>query len=1484
MKKELIHTLIAKNINLKIVDGNLKINAPKGTLTPELISEIKSHKEYLLKLLSANVKIPKAQIQKDYPVTSAQERLWILSHFEGGNTAYNISNQLEFNGPLDREMLSNTFNILVERHESLRTCFKENEEGELRQYILNYNQVDFNVYFKNMSTSSIEEVDTFIKKQVDFTFDLKEASLLKVDILKISSLKHLIVFNLHHIIGDGWSLEVLAKELILIYNALINNKKVELKAPTLQYRDYAVWLTAKEQQKKLVLSKNYWLKKLAGELPILSLPTSKKRPPTKTFNGQTIDHHFSKTFYSSLKKVIKEEEASLFMGLMASINALLFRYTEKTDLIVGTAVAGREHPDLAEQIGLFLNTLAIRTQFNPDTTFKELLAVQKSTLLDAYKHQSYPFSTLIEDLNPERNPSRSPLFDIMVILQNQHDALNEDGTLLKGIEVKPYVSEKKTRSQFDLSFSFIELNDGLQLSLEYNTDIFHVDFIQRLFKHLELLVIEAAKKSELPIAILDYLSKEEKNELLIAYTDTAVKYDPQNTFVDRFKAQIKESGNNTALIFGKEELSYNQLNERSDQLAGYLISQGLQKNKIIALCLDRSIEMIIGIIGILKAGATYLPLDPTYPIERLEYIIKDSGASLILTKKEIRDFIPSNINTIYFEEEHLWKVSKRKFPKVLSGSSAYMIYTSGTTGKPKGVVVSHRNLFNFFLGLDRQFKTSKKNEVWLAVTSISFDISILELLWTLTRGSKVVVLPDRPLAVAETKEVKFSFLYFATQEEIKEENKYNLLLKGAEFADQNGFKAVWIPERHFHSFGDQFPNPSVAAAAVAVLTKNISIRSGSVVLPLHDPVRVAEEWSMVDNLSEGRVELSIASGWHPNDFVLAPTDYEDRHQIMRSKIETLKNIWSGGSLTRINGSGQDFAFKIHPRPIQKNLKVWITASRSEETFRYAGSIGANVLTRLLGQSMDALKENIEIYRGALKEHGFNPEDGKVAVMLHTFISDKDSFVKETVEAPFKNYLRNSASLMKPIATAVNLDLTKDFEAIVEIVFQRFYNTSCLFGTPESCLDKVKELYKIGVNEIASLLDFGVATNVVMDNLKYLKTLKELVQRDNLRTKFFRKRLNYQMSTTDLIRNHKVNHLQATPSFIKELQSTDEGKEALAQIDLLLIGGEALPESLGHSLLDLRRKPIYNMYGPTETTIWSSIKKITKKEPVTIGKPIANTQMYILDKRRQICPKGVIGELWIGGDGVSSGYHNLKEITKQRFIKNIFKKDKTNQFIYRTGDLARWLPNGELECLGRLDDQIKLRGYRIELGEIENRLRLIKGISDAVVDLEINDLGEKELRAFVISKNTADISFIRASLGAFLPSHMIPSKFLIVKKFPMTPNGKIDRTSLSKIEGKVLSAGAKYKAPEGELEERLVEIWKDVLRIDRIGVSDNFFEIGGSSLKIVKVLNNIKSKFGVDLKIELFFKQPTIEFLALHIENHTAVQHLDGAIENKKIVI
>jgi natural product biosynthesis luciferase-like monooxygenase protein len=605
----------------------------------------------------------------------------------------------------------------------------------------------------------------------------------------------------------------------------------------------------------------------------------------------------------------------------------------------------------------------------------------------------------------------------------------------------------------------------------------------------------------------------------------------------------------------------------------------------------------------------------------------------------------------------------------------------------------------------------------------------------------------------------FSLFYFAADAGDAPRDKYRLLLEGARFADEHGFMAVWTPERHFHAFGGLYPNPSITSAAVAVTTTRVQIRAGSIVLPLHDPIRVAEEWSVVDNLSGGRVGLSFASGWHANDFALMPGNYADRREIMARGIETIRKLWRGESVPAKSGDGGDISVRIFPAPVQKEPPIWLTTAGNPETFATAGRLGANVLTNLLGQSVADLGPKLAAYRAARREAG-HAGPGHVTLMLHTFVGADLDAVRETVRGPFTGYLKTSTDLVRQARwefpafaqpgkaaagdaarAADTRELTPDeLDAMMDHAFERYFRTSGLFGTPDTCLPMVEALKEIGVDEIACLVDFGVAADLVLESLAHLDRLR-------LRSAAPRAEEGGAWDIPAQIRRHGVTHLQCTPSLARLLASSEGTLAALAPLRKLLLGGEALPPALARELGEVVAGDIVNMYGPTETTVWSLTSPVGKHgEAVTIGRPIADTELYVLDARGAPVPIGAAGELFIGGAGVARGYLGRPDLTAERFVPSPFSADGAR--LYRTGDLVRYRADGAVEFMGRVDHQVKILGHRIELGEIDAALGAHARVREGVAVLREGAPGDRQIVAYVVPRATGGEGSEPANGGAW----------------------------------------------------------------------------------------------------------------------------------------
>nr|WP_281502789.1 MupA/Atu3671 family FMN-dependent luciferase-like monooxygenase [Aliiroseovarius sp. F47248L] len=948
-------------------------------------------------------------------------------------------------------------------------------------------------------------------------------------------------------------------------------------------------------------------------------------------------------------------------------------------------------------------------------------------------------------------------------------------------------------------------------------------------------------------------------------------FDNTNRVHEAFAAQVIATPDAPALEVGEAQFTYRELDHAADTFAAALAERGAGRGKIIGLCLERSADLVIAMLAILKTGAAYLPLDPSYPADRITYMVEDSEAHLIVASASAAARLGLDSNKTIFPQA----TSDRPFD--LAGTSEdlfNLIYTSGSTGKPKGVMIPHKTVMNFFTAMDEAVPLTPQSRI-LGVTSVSFDISVLEIFWVLSRGATLVLQSD---GASETRLPDFSLFYFASEASGSGHHAYRLLLEGAQFADENGFHAVWTPERHFHAFGGLYPNPAVAAAAVAGITKNIQLRAGSCVVPLHHPVQIAEDWALVDNLSNGRAGVALASGWQPNDFILNPTNFADRKESMLESVATLRKLWHGETMSFDGHDGKPVALEIHPRPVQKDIPLWLTAAGNPETFAAAAKLGCGVLTHLLGQSFEEVAEKIRAYRVAWRDAG-HEGNGHVVLMLHSFVGEDEETVRKLAREPMKSYLRSSVDLLKKASwtspliaeRAEGKGLTpqemfekeelspEDLDVLLDHAFDRYYRTSGLFGTPDSAGEIVRRVAEMGVDEIACLIDFGIDTDVVLENLPNIKALMVNLENEG--------GVDRKATVAEEIMERDITHLQCTPPMATLLAADDAGKMALRHLEVMMVGGEAFPPDLARTIRDAMSGTLLNMYGPTEATIWSSVAKLDQVgDRIPLGDPVTNTVLSIRSPGGRELPDLVEGELWIGGEGLAVGYWKRPDLTEERFVET------PEGRFYRTGDLVRRRLDGTLEFLGRMDTQVKVRGYRIELGEIEATLAAQPGVQDVVVKAINFGPSDQRLVGYVTADGTGLVSDdLRTALADDLPDFMVPSIIVAMDRMPLTPNGKIDRKALpvpsvGNVSGKIEKAGT-------EVEETVADIWKTALDLPEVSVTENFFDLGGHSLLVVQVQRLLRERLHRDVAITDLFRFPTIRGLAAHLS--------DGGDEKKE---
>ena len=1247
--------------------------------------------------------------------------------------------------PVDMAAFRAAWADLAVAHPILRTRFQWEDEPEPRQEILA--SVDLEFLDVDLTALSAAEqgrrVAEFLKADRLRGVALGGASLVRVALFRLGPSQHRWVWTFPHILLDGGSFAFLVRDLYAAYDARVRGTTASI-ASRPPYSEFIEWLTpeldARRHDARAFFAEA--LKGFESRNVITHRSAVEAEAPVADRILADVPRTIDADATTALRSMARDAGVTINTCVQAAWSLVVSDFSGgDTDVVFGIVRGGRRNSvaQADERLGMFINTLPLRVAIDGSQTVAQWLRTvrERQVAMRPFEQTALSDVQAVADV-----PNGASLFDSIIVFNDADFAarLPQDGAWAS----RRWEWIEQTNFPVTL---FAYDGPALRLNLSYDPTQLDGSIARAMVDRLETALRAFANSPTLTLDSLQRVPVSERAQL-DRWNDTSAPV-PDTLVHEFFEAQVRERPDAIALVHRHDEITYAALNARANFVAAELQARGVGPDVLVGIYMERSIDMLVALLATLKAGGAYVPLDPGYPGARIAMMLEDCAPRVILTQRSLLDALPEpHPEMLVLDAGEMQSGTRADNVRctATSHSLAYLIFTSGSTGRPKGVMIEHGNVANFFVGMDERLGTVPG--VWLAVTSISFDISVLELFWTLGRGFKVVLQEEaskaslrRRAAQRDVRKMDFSLFYFAADAgEATGRGRYRLLLDGARFADTHGFTAIWTPERHFHAFGGLYPNPSVTSAAVATITSNVQLRAGSVVLPLHNPIRVAEEWSMVDNLSNGRVGLSFASGWHANDFVLMPENYEQRRQLMFSGMDTIRRLWRGESITVKNGTGQDTEVRILPRPVQSDPPFWVSAAGSMQTFEMAGEIGANLLTNMLGQSVKDLRERIAAYRAARKKAGI-AGDGHVSLMLHTFVGTDVENVKRLVRDPFMSYLRTSTDLVKkarwefpafarpgvaapkPDESGLD-DLTPEEEtALMNAAFERYFKTHGLFGTPDSCGAMIETLKEIGVDEVACLIDFGVDEDSVLESLTQLDTLRELSNTPATAPEDF--------PLGEQLRRHGVTHLQCTPSLAQVLLLDQENTPAFANLRCLMLGGEALPEALAERFLGLLTNGrLLNMYGPTETTVWSTTAQIRAGSPVSIGSPIANTQIFLLDRSNRLSPPGALGELCIGGAGVVRGYHDRPDLTAERFIQNPAGDSPQAPRLYRTGDLARWQSNGTLLFAGRLDLQLKVRGYRIELGEIENVLLTHPDVEQAVVVAREDTSGDKRLVGYV----------------------------------------------------------------------------------------------------------------------------------------------------------
>ncbi len=759
--KELLNRISDEGLILEVKEGKLQIFATKDEVDDQLIVEIKTRKEELLSYLIQHEKsslqhikyqeIPICPPDTSYPVSNAQLRLWLACQTEEGSIAHNMPSAIILDGTYDLACFEKAIHSVIQRHEILRTTFKLDEHGVLRQYVLSAADLNFKLDLQNfVGTKDIASAwKAYTSLDAFQAFDLEKGPLLRAGLIQLAAEQYLFYYNIHHIISDEWSMDILSRDVMNAYEHHHSGTSSIPSPLRIQYKDYSAWQLSQLDSPIFKDHKAYWLSQLAGEIPTIDLPTQKSRPKIRTFNGSSIAARLSPDLTSTLRNFTREKGGSLFTGLLTAWYVLLYRYTGETNICIGNPVAGRDHPDLENQIGFYLHTLALVNQIHPEDSFNVLYEQIKTNVLQAYQHKMYPFDKLVEELNVRRDASRNPLFDILV---DYHGVAEKETSLDRdeALELR-----ENGMVKFDLELHLTECGAGVDIGVNYNRDVYEQEMIERLILHYKQLLKALLANPEKPIFTVPYLL-EEQNKLLTSFNAPQVAFSRDQTVVDLFAKQAQATPDATAVVFGKERLSYQALEQQSNQLAHCLKQEkNLKQGDFVGVHLERSEQYIIAIFAILKVGAVYVPIDINYPSDRKQYMLDDASVRLLITDSKYMfdiDYYQGTLLAIDIEFDASNYRSANEW-SVSPVDLAYVIYTSGSTGKPKGVLIEHQALMNYLTwGKDYYLKNDLTNQNFGLYTSLSFDLTITSLFLPLVSGATLHVFKEEKDSLALLKE------------------------------------------------------------------------------------------------------------------------------------------------------------------------------------------------------------------------------------------------------------------------------------------------------------------------------------------------------------------------------------------------------------------------------------------------------------------------------------------------------------------------------------------------------------------------------------------------------------------------------------------------------------------------------------------------------------------------------------------------------------
>ncbi|RKH35462.1 amino acid adenylation domain-containing protein [Corallococcus praedator] len=1197
----------------------------------------------------------------ELPLSVVQERVWRMEQLDPGNPSLNMPLAVRLSGVLDVAVLARSINEVIRRHEMLRATYRVQDGRVIQRFAAEVRIQVPVVDLRGHGGDREAEALRLALEEAVRPFSLEHGPIVRSSLLRLEEAEHLMLLTVHHIAADTLSMVAFFREMAANYHAFLEGKPAPLPELAVQYVDAAAWERRSLAGGKLAAQEAYWREVLAELPPSLELASDRPRGTNLRLRGARFPVVLSQELSDALMAFSQREGVTPFMTLLAALSSVLARYSGREDIVVGTPVGNRARGELEPLIGFVAHAMALRTDLSGDPSFRELVARARETTIGASSHQDVPFEHLLPLVAPGRDPARSRLCDAALVL---HAHIATAAPSVGGLGIR-LVEVPGTPAQFGATLGELTLllnesdSGGFHGFIEYATELYDESRVARLAGHLQTLLGAVLADPELRVSRMPLVAPEERSVPVPVVVEASAA-----DLLSRLEARVERTPDAVAISTGTRRLTWRELAARARGLATRLKQEGVGVEVPVAVRMEPSVESVIALWGVLEAGGACLPVTAGEVAELASLLPVQGPRLLLVARSGDVPSLPKGFRALAVESVEAGGATAPQ--AVPPERLAFIVPSPDALGGRGRVMLSHRNIAHVLASLDARMGANEGG-VWLAAGGPSADPAGLDLLWALVRGMRVVLPPERLAArfavlgrKPDTRRpLDFSLSYFANDEDSLGEEKYELLLEGAKFADAHGFSAVWTPERRFHSFGGLYPQPSVVGGALAMLTRNVQIRAGSVVLPLHDPIEVAEQWSVVDNLSKGRVGISFATGWHANDFSLSPDTFARRREVLIERLEEVRRLWRGGTVKRRNGAGNEVELALRPRPKQAELPVWLTSTGNPETFRKAGEVGAGILTNVLGlgSSLDELAAKVALYRETYRKAGHGPGRGQVTLMLHTFLGEDLDAVREAVREPLLRYFRSSVDVFANLVASQGLQVDvrgltpEDVEVMLAQGVEHYIREGGLFGSVEDCARVVERVRSLDVDEIACLVDFGVELEPMMSSLRLLDVLRKRSQVRPAETALA-EGASEPGELLELIRSEGVTTLRCAPSQARALEELTGAGSSLDSVRQWMLGGE--PQ-------DVSARPAVELEASLVGAAWPSP---------------ASAPVYVRDASGGPVPVGVVGELAMGGAAIPLGFWNDLEATRARFIS----PPGSDERFFLTGQRARFRDTGVVELV------------------------------------------------------------------------------------------------------------------------------------------------------------------------------------------------------------